>query len=315
MSLPNNASQLACHPDCNRLLQDYLHFLRDCQGLAEATLYLRGLYVGAFLQEGLRHRCAPAELKALQPSIIHDYVIATAHAKSRALRKHHVSSVRSLLRFLHVKGYLARDLVAAVPIIAIPKLDRLPRGITWEEVQQLLAAPNRETAAGRRDFAVLILLAHYGVRIGQVTTLRLRDLDWQQGLIHFAASKYGKPLCFPLHAPVAEALLAYLQQDRGTLDYPQVFLTVRGKPRPLSVHNHFGTTIKHYFALAGIAAPSPGAHTLRHAFATRLVAQGTPIKTVADLLGHQSIQSTFIYTKVDVARLRLLAWEWPEEVQ
>jgi len=317
MSQPKVSSQLiSCHPDCSNLLGEYLDFLDDCQGLAQATIYIRRLYVGAFLQNGLHHRCSVADLATLAPNTIHDYVITTARSMGRALRKHFVSSLRSFLKFVHVKGYVGRNLVEAVPIILIRKLDRLPRGISWDDVQKLLAAPNRQTPVGRRDYAILQLLASYGVRIGQVTALRLGDIDWHNGLIHFQSSKHGKPLCFPLHAQVAEAILAYLRQDRGTADFPDLFLTVRGKhPRPLSVHNHLGVNFAQYFRLAGIDAPSHGAHTIRHAFATRQIAQGTPIKTIADLMGHKCINSTFIYTKVDIERLRIVAWEWPEEAQ
>lgn len=315
LSTDSHPQITACHPSCFNLLTEYLDFLRDCQGLAQATVHIRRLYVGAFLRTGLQHRCSPAELAALHPSIIHDYVITTAKSMSRALRKHLVSSLRSFLKFAHIKGYVGRNLVEAVPIIMIRKLDRLPRTISWDDVQKLIATPNRQTPAGRRDYAILQLLANYGVRIGQVTALRLRDVDWQQRLISFQASKYGKPLSAPLHAAVALALLDYLQQDRGAADFPELFLTVRGVPRPLGVNNHLGNSFERYFRLAGINAPSPRPHTIRHAFAARQVQQGTPIKTIADLMGHKCINSTFIYTKVDIERLRTLASEWPEEVR
>lgn len=271
----------ACHLHCSNLLTEYLEFLRDCQGLAQATIGIRRNYVAAFLNAGLKHRCAPAELAALHPSIIHDYVISTAPSMSRASRKHLVSSLRSFLRFAHIKGHVARDLVAAVPVIAIFKLERLPRGISWEAVQKLLAAPDRQTPAGRRDYAILLMLATYGVRIGQVTHMKLRDIDWHNGLIYFQASKGGKPLCFPLHADVAEAVLTYLREDRATAPFPALFLTVQGAQRPLSINNHLSSMLKIYFKRAGITTVLPGAHAIRFAFATRLMQHGTPIKTIA----------------------------------
>jgi site-specific recombinase XerD len=109
-------------------------------------------------------------------------------------------------------------------------------------------------------------------------------------------------------------VLDYLQMDRGTADFPDLFLTVLGERRPLSLNNHFGTTFERYFRLAGVEAPSPRPHAIRHAFAARQVQHGTSIKILADLMGHKSINSTFIYTKVDIERLRTLACEWPEEV-
>lgn len=313
LSSVSDSQQATCNPSCSELLTEYLNFLRDCRGLSLSTINTRRLYVSAFLHTGLKHRCTPAELTELHPSIIHDYVITKWSSLSRGLRKSHVSSLRSFLRFAHVKGYVGQSLIEAVPVIRLRKLEGLPRGISWDDVQKLLAMPDRQTPGGRRDYAILQLLANYGVRIGQVTTLRLRDIDWHKGLIYFAASKHGKPLCFPLHADVAEAVLTYLQQDRGTVAFTEVFLTVQGEPRPLGINTHL-CHFERYFRLAGIEAHSPRPHAIRHAFATRQIQQGTPIKTLADLMGHKCINSTFIYTKVDVERLRTLAWEWPEEV-
>jgi integrase/recombinase XerD len=293
------------------LLKEYLDFERNCKGNAEATLVLRRLFVTPFLRS-LARRKTTVHLSELSPDRIHDYVIRASKPLTRPSRKHLASSLRSFLRFAQIRGYLQQNFVDAVPVIRTYKLDRLPRGISWEDVQRLLTAPDQRTPAGRRDFAILLLLTSYGVRIGQVTHMRLTDIEWHQGLIHFHADKYGKPLCFPLRDEVAKALLAYIRQDRGNASYPEIFLTVRGKPRPLSVNNHLGAALKCYYNRAGVKARRTGAHPIRHAFATRLIQQGASIKTVADLLGHRSIESTFLYTKVHLEQLRTLAAEWPE---
>jgi site-specific recombinase XerD len=293
------------------LLKEYLDFERDCKGSAAATLVLRRLFVRPFLRS-LARRKTMAHIGELSPNQIHDYVIRTSKRLTRPSRKHLASSLRSFLRFAQVRGHLRRNLVDAVPVIRTYKLDRLPRGICWEDVQRLLAAPDRRTPAGRRDFAILLLLASYGVRIGQVTHMRLTDIEWHQGLIHFRADKYGKPLCFPLRDEVAKALLNYIRRDRGNVSYPEIFLTIRGRCRPLSLNNHLGYALERYYKRAGVKARRIGAHPIRHAFATRLIQQGASIKTVADLLGHRSIESTFLYTKVHLDQLRTLAAEWPE---
>jgi integrase len=153
------------------------------------------------------------------------------------------------------------------------------------------------------------------VRIGQAIKLRLQDIKWREGVIHFQPSKWGNPLCFPLYPEVADALLAYIQKTRGRVPYPEVFLTIFGKPRPVSNSNSFYHSLKKCYRRAGIDHTANGAHAIRHAFATRLMEHGTPIKTIADLLGHKSISTAFIYTKVDLKHLRLLAYEWPEVAQ
>jgi site-specific recombinase XerD len=231
------------------LLAQYLDFLRDQQGVSEATIVIRRLAVRRFLQF-LGRRLTPSQLRQLSAKRIHDYIIRNSSGLSRASRKHLTSSLRSFLRFAHVRGYLPRDLVEAVPVIATWRLAHLPRGLSWEQVQLLLKAPDRRTAVGRRDYAMLLLVATYGVRIGQVTTLTRHDIRWHEQTIAFAPSKGGKPLKFPLEKSVAQALLAYLRRDRGPAPFDEVFLTIRGSRRPLGVNNHLGVALKTYYRRA-----------------------------------------------------------------
>lgn len=293
------------------LLDEYLSFLRSHRGLAEATIGISASYVAPFLAE-LNLRKTPAGIDGILASHVHDYVIQTARSMTRSSHKHLVSSLRSFLRFAHLRGYTERSLIEAVPIIRIHKLAGIPRGIPWESVEKLLAAPRRDTHSGRRDYAILQLLVTYGVRIGQVTALKIQDIDWQQRLVRFTSSKKGHDLCFPLTHGVAEALFAYFRDTRGTAAFPEVFLTVRGAPRPLSKSNRLYTDLDVYYRRAGIESKVRGSHAIRHAFATRLMEQDVPIKTIADLLGHKCIQTTSIYTKVDLKHLRNVASEWLE---
>lgn len=291
------------------LLDEYLNFLRVHRGLSNSTIGIRANFVAPFL-DALGLKGTPAT--GISASRVHDYVIKTAGAMTRPARKHLVSSLRSFLRYCHVRGYTERDLAEAVPVIRTHKLDRVPRAIPWESVQKLLAAPDRSTHEGRREYAILQLLATYGVRIGQVTPLKFQDIDWHGRLIRFPSSKKGRNLCFPLTHDVAEALLAYIRKSRGNAPFPEVFLTVRGKTRPLAENNHLNWAIERCYRRAGVESVTKGSHAIRHAFATRLMGQDVPLKTIADLLGHKSIGSTAVYTKVDLERLRTVACEWPE---
>ena len=146
------------------------------------------------------------------------------------------------------------------------------------------------------------------MRIGQVAKLQLQDINWREGSIHIQPSKGGNPLTFPLYPEVADALLAYIRETRGKASYPEVFLTAY-EHIPMRNGAALGSSMKRFLHSAGIMA---SAHAIRHAFATRLMEHETPIKTLADLLGHKSINTTFIYTKVDLKHLRLVACEWPE---
>jgi integrase/recombinase XerD len=291
----------------SKLLSEYLDFLYTHRGLAKTTVYFRRNDVTSFLQS-LRLQNDLVDIGKISANQVYDYIIKTAKPMNRSSRRHLVASIRCFLRFCHLKGYVQRDLTESVPVIGNLKLGSVPRGIPWESVEKLLAVPDRETHGGRRIYAVLQLLATYGVRIGQVIKLRLQDINWREGSIHFQPSKWGNPLCLPLYPEVADALLAYIRETRGKAPYPEVFLTV-DKPRPLENGGSLSSSMKTCFRNAGIAA---SAHAIRHAFATRLMEHETPIKTIADLLGHKSISTTFIYTKVDLKHLRLVAYEWPE---
>ncbi len=295
--------------DGSKLLSEYVDFLYNHRGVSKKTISRRRKDVISFLKF-LRLQNAPEDIGKISVTQVYDYVIKTARLMNRPSRKPLVAAIRSFLKFAHLKGYVQRDLTEAVPVISTPKLGSIPRGISWESVEKLLAIPNRETHSGRRTYAVLQLLATYGVRIGQAIKLRLQDINWREGSIYFQPCKWGKPLYFPLYPEVADALLSYIKETRGKVCCPEVFLTMCGEPRSLARGGSLYHSMKTCFRRAGI--PHRGAHAIRHAFATRLMEHDTPIKTISDLLGHKSIGTTFIYTKVDLKHLRLVAYEWPE---
>jgi integrase len=156
----------------------------------------------------------------------------------------------------------------------------------------------------------MLLLATYGVRFDQARRIKLKDIHWKEGLIYFPPSKGGKPLCFPLYPKVAAALLDYIEKSREHVSIPEVFL--QGSPPVALRHATVYSTIRLYYKRAGIQSPSTGLHAIRHAFATKLTKENVPIKNISDLLGHRSIKSTFIYTKVDLGQLRMFCRDWPE---
>jgi integrase/recombinase XerD len=295
----------------SKLLTEYISFLRDYQCLSEETIIIRRHFVKPFLIH-IKDIAQPSKIYKLSAKIIHDYIIITARPLHRASKKHLTSTIRSFLRFAYIKGYLKRDLKEAVPIIITWKLDRLPQFISWENVQNLLTMPDKTTQGGRRDLAILLLLATYGLRIGQITTLKLKDIHWREGVICFPGTKHSNSLRLPLYKEVAAALLVYIKKDRGKAEFEEVFLTIRKPIRPLGKRNHYNREIQKYYVKAGIDSTCRGTRIIRHAFATQLMNKNTPIKIISDLLGHKSIGTTFIYTKVDVEKLRELARNWPE---
>ncbi len=296
----------------SKLFNEYLEFLHRDRGLVAATIQCRRPPVLDFLKSH-RQYATPSRIGRIRPRMIHQYMIKTIRPFPRPKKKMWLTGIRDFFKFVYLRGYHNRNLANAVPTLIFYQLDRVPRGISWEVVERLLKVPDRRRPIGRRDYAILLLLATYGVRTIQVTHLRFRDVHWREGTIWFDAHKGGKPLLLPLETPVAQALLDYIKKDRKEISHPYVFVKHQTGPtggQPLGralwymVHRHLQKI--------AIQCPSRGPHAIRHAFATRLLAERKPLKTIADLLGHCRLSSTFIYTKVDLQQLRSLARRWPE---
>ena len=252
----------------------------------------------------------------LSRQMSHSYVLAffTQRAQGRrmTMRRQLQGALRSFLRFCFQKGHLDRDLGAAVPCIRSYKLSGVPRGISEPDALKTLECIDRTTPIGRRDFAIIQMLYCYGVRGGQVRALLLTDIHWRENRIRFPSSKGGKELVVPLMEQVGNSLLDYLRHGRPETSYPQVFLTAQPPIRPLKSPAVISVMVRKRLSQAGVINPHKGSHIFRHAFAMRMLQRGQPLKTIADLLGHRNINTTYIYTKVDLEALRQAILEWPE---
>jgi site-specific recombinase XerD len=290
------------------VLDEWTAFLRQHRGLAPASVdvYRRG--IEPFLQ-GLGADATADRLVALTAERVHAYVERHAGRLARATRKNLVITVRSFLRFAFSRGFLAHDLGHVVPRVPCFSQDRLPRGPKWADVAKLLTTVDRSTAQGRRDFAMLLILITYGVRRSQVVDLRLDDLDWRASTLRMPASKRGRRVVVPITAAVGDALVAYLRA-RPTTVSRSIFLSMDPPFRPLAAGSVYNV-VSEAFRRAKIPTPHRGSHAIRHAWATRALEQGHRLKTIADLLGHRSLESTRIYAKVDVTQLRTVALPWP----
>jgi site-specific recombinase XerD len=220
------------------------------------------------------------------------------------------TALRSFLRYGCYRGDIALDLAAAVPTVANWSMASIPRAIPAEQVRRLLASIDRHTAIGRRDYAILLLLARLGLRASEVVFLELDDIDWQAGCLN-VRSKGGRRHELPLPADVGAALVAYLQQGRPRSSSRRVFLRakapIRGFLGPIAVCS----IVRHALERTGIDAPTRGAHQFRHALATQMLRHGASLNEIGELLGHRSPQTTKIYIKVDLEALRTLALPWP----
>jgi site-specific recombinase XerD len=209
---------------------------------------------------------------------------------------------------------VVRDLAAAVPIVANWSMASIPRAIGAEQVRRLLASIDRHTAIGRRDYAIVLLLARLGLRSGEVAFLELEDINWDAGQVS-VQGKRGHRTALPLPADVGAAIAAYLRHGRPRSTGRRVFLRSKAPIRGFLGQCGVGSIVRHALHRAGIQAPTKGAHQFRHALATQMLRHGASLTEIGDALRHRSTQTTTIYAKVDLKALRTLALPWPGGVR
>lgn len=248
------------------------------------------------------------DLAGLSAGDVSRFVLSACAGRNRGSAKLLVTALRSLLGFLHVTGEIARSLVAAVPSVASWRLVGLPRGLETGQVRQLLDSCDRRTRLGRRDFAILTLLARFGLRRGEVAALALDDIDWTVGeiVVHGKGSRRDR---MPLPVDVGEALVGYLQRGRPPQAQGRtVFVRVRAPHRPLTPGGVSAVVIA---AGQRCGLGKLTAHRLRHSTAVDLLRSGAGLTEIGQLLRHRLALTTSIYAKVDLASLRPLARPWP----
>ena len=291
-----------------RLTQAYEQYLREAQALAEATIHNYVPFIYRFLQD--RFTDGPVRLSRLRASDVVHFVQQQAPRLHRKRAKLMTTALRSFLRYARYRGEVALDLAAAVPIVANWSMPSIPRAIAPDQVHQLLASIDRRTAMGRRDYAILLLLARLGLRSSEVAFLELDDIDWNTGTLS-VRGKSGLRNEFPLTPEVGKAIAAYLRNGRPSSTSRRVFLRAKAPIRGFQGASGVGSIVRHSLQRAGIQAPTYGAHQFRHGLATEMLRQGASLAEIGDVLGHRHPQTTKIYTKVDLEALRTLALPWP----
>jgi len=190
----------------------------------------------------------------------------------------------------------------------------IPRAISTDHVRQLLASIDRGTPMGRRDYAILLLLARLGLRSSEVALLELGDIDWESGRLYVRA-KEAQRLELPLPTEVGKAIVAYLRRGRPLSTSRRVFLRAKAPIRGFQGASGVGSIVRHSLQRAGIDAPTTGAHQFRHGLASEMLRRGASLGEIGELLGHRHPQTTKIYAKVDLKALRKLALPWPGGVR
>jgi site-specific recombinase XerD len=287
-------------------------YLRRERVLAEPTITYYVAFARAFLAARFgRGRVALARLCASDVVRFVQHQAARLHLK-RA--KQLTTALRAFLHYARYRGAITHDLGAAVPTVANWSMPSIPRAIPAASVRQLLASINRQTARGRRDYAILLALARLGLRASEVVLLELDDLDWNGGQIT-VRGKRGVRAALPLPADVGNAIAAYVRHGRRRGACRRVFLRARAPIGGFAGPSAIASIVGNALERSGVEAPTKGAHQFRHALATQMLRRGASLSEIGDILRHRSPETTTIYAKVDLDALRTIAVPWPEGVR
>ncbi len=289
--------------------RQYITFLKNQKGLSDTTIQYHIYWTEKFLHF-IGHQENASSLPAFGIADI-DRFIEDETFQKPVIQEHLTGVLRSFLRFLHQSGRFSNDLASLIIRPRRYRLGSLPRTLDWDQIQQILRSVDRSTGSGPQHYAILILLALYGLRAGEVANLKLEDIDWGKETIHIALRKAGKDLWLPLIPQVGKAILDYLKHGRPRSKDRHLFLLTRAPWTPLNRHN-VASVVDRHIQLSGLDLPRHGPHLLRHSFATHLIRKGLPLKQIGDLLGHRDPESTHIYTKTAIEQLREVALDAPE---
>ena len=295
-----------------QLIGRYERFLLDERNLMPDSIAHVRLFARRFLTE--RFGAGALELSTLRASDVAGFIQRHAHDHGPLQARHLVRETRSFLRYLYYKGLVDADLSLAVPKVARWRLSTLPKHLPAADVRQVLRHCDRKTAWGRRDYAILLLLARLGLRAGEVVKLRLEDIDWENARITICG-KGGKWSQLPLPSDVAKAIAHYLRHDRPRCASRRLFIRDYAPIDGFHNANAIASLVKRALERAGVVSARKGAHLLRHSLATDMLCKGASLDEIGEVLRHRSSDTTAIYAKVDLKSLRALALPWPGGVR
>ena len=297
----------------HKVLREYEQYARERRHLRPSSVAERMHNIAIFL-DFLRTRGLES-LDTLQAEDLSAFVRTRTAWKPRTVACVS-SSLRLFLQYLFMRDILPRDLSAAIPTIRLASNAKVPSVWEPELVERLLVAVDRRSPKGKRDYAILVLAARLGLRLGDIKELTLDHLHWATSTIEIVQNKTGEPLVLPLIEEVGTALIDYLRAGRPPVEHRHLFTNLTPPFDPICERDRLYRVVAYWRELAGIKFKTPqrqGLHSLRHTLATRLLGAQTPFPVISAVLGHASPATTFIYAKADVETLRFAAID-PEEV-
>jgi integrase/recombinase XerD len=290
------------------ILARYERHLRSERGLAAATVINYLPCIRKFLIERFREK--PPVIREVRSSDVSDFILRQAPTMSPRRVQLVTAAFRSFFRFLFQDGEMQVNLALSVPSVADRRLATIPKYLSPDQVERVLGTCNRQTATGRRDYAILLLLARLGLRAGEVVSLQLDDVDWRAGELLVR----GKGLLhdrMPLPVDVGEALTSYLRADRPPCKTRRVFVCMKAPRSGFAGPSTLSTIVRRALDRADLHPALRGAHVLRHSLATTMLRSGASMNEIGEILRHRTASTTEIYAKLDFDGLRSLAHPWP----
>ena len=306
--IPAAVSRPCSDAPVKRVERAYERFLVDERGVSPATVTNYLPIVRAFLAENFgSHEVA---LGSLGVRDANQFVVREARRLSRSRAKLVVTALRSFLRHLYQRGDISVDLSKALVPVRDWRLSGLPKVLAPEQVESMLDSCDPGTAIGRRDYAILLLLARLGLRAGEVVALTLDDFNWSEGIVTVPGKgKRREPL--PLPRDAGEGLTDYLRAGRPACPTRRLFVRMHAPHRGFRSSAAVCDIVRRALTRAGINSPFKGAHLLRHSLATSMLHNGASLEDIGQVLRHRHPETTQIYAKVDLEALRALAPAWP----
>lgn len=295
---------------------EYARWMSDVRGLSPITVSTRLSEAHRFLDWVTEH-ARGQELASLTPVGVDAYVKERASSLRRRTLPGLATNIRSFLQWLHMRGHTLGKLSSAVIMPSAHRFETIPSALRADDVEKVLAATRRDrTPKGIRDYAILMLLSRYGLRAGEITALRLEDIDWRKEILRIHQSKTDYPSFLPLLPEVGEAILEYLQKARPKTPVREIFIRCYAPYRPFKHGSSLYGLIQCRLETAGVAPPGKrGPHAFRHARAVSMLRATVPVKEIGDVLGHRATNSTLVYLKLATEDLRSVALEIPTAVR
>jgi len=295
-----------------RLADRYRAFLKEERGLDRATTYNYSRHVDRFLTK--HFGTGRVELRTLGTSHITAFVRRHAPRGGRGLAAQMVTGLRSFFRFARLRGLITSDLAAVVPAVPYWEASGPPKHLSSEAVKRVLTACEQSTLRGKRDYAILLLLARLGLRAGEIVALQLDDIDWVNGQLAVRSKKGDGWARLPLPIDAGRALARYLKV-RPPSPYRNVFVRGYAPYTPFVASGPVSVLVRKAIEKADVKSARTGAHVFRHSLATQMLSRGASLDEIGQVLRHRSPDTTAIYAKVDLKALRGLALPWPGGAQ